>query len=353
VSGARRVYRHSRIAMPWLADTDVGAAYGLARSIVGSRTDAELRRRALEALAELVPADVLTWDRVELATGALEHESTPVGAEPPGAFEAVVGHVGDHPLLAAHATCRRPALRLSEVVEPGVLTRGELYGELLHASGVEYEIAIGIRSGRGEAVVAALGRTEREFSERDRDVLDIARPGLEGALRATRARGRLVCALADDPPPGTAVLLLDRDGEVELSSPEAGRWLAEHFGTAEHPGWLPRPVAEWLALPPRPPLVSVRDGRRLTVCLMPGDPHALLLEETVASFRPDALDRLGLTARESEVLRAASVIEGEAELAWELFLSLHAVRERLARMEAKLGVRTAGDAVALALRESL
>jgi DNA-binding CsgD family transcriptional regulator len=95
------------------------------------------------------------------------------------------------------------------------------------------------------------------------------------------------------------------------------------------------------------------DGRRLTVCLLSGDPDALLLEEAVAGFRPDALDRLGLTARESEVLRAASVIEGEAELAWELFLSLHAVRERPARLEAKLGVRTAGDAVARALRESL
>jgi DNA-binding CsgD family transcriptional regulator len=341
------------VAMPWLADTDVGAAYGFARSIVGARTEAELRGRALAALAELVPADVLTWDRVELATGAVDHQATPVGAEPPGAFEAVVGDAGDHPLLAAHATRRRPALRLSEVVERGALARGELYGDLLHAAGVEYEIAIGMRTGRGEALVAGLGRTEREFSERDRDVLDIARPGLEDALRATQARGRLVRALADDPPPGTAVMLLDRDGEIELSSPDAGRWLAEHFGAADHPGWLPRPVAEWLALPPRPPLVSERDGRRLTVCLLPGDPHALLLEESVVSFRPDAVARLGLTARETEVLRAAAVIEGEAELAWELFLSLHAVRERLAHLEAKLGVRSAGDAVACALRESL
>jgi hypothetical protein len=152
--------------MPWLADTDVGAAYGFARSIVGARTEAELRRRALQALAELVPADVLTWDRIELATGAVDHESTPVGAEPPGAFEAVVENASDHPLLAAYAARRRPALRLSEVVEPGVLNRGELYGDLLHAAGVEYEIAIGVRTGRGEAVVAGLGRTEREFSER-------------------------------------------------------------------------------------------------------------------------------------------------------------------------------------------
>src|SRR6187200_3098046 len=127
--------------MPWLADTDVGAAYGFARSIVGARTESELRRRALRALAGLVPADVLTWDRVELATGAVHHEATPVGAEPSGAFEAVVGHAGDHPLLAAHANRRRPAVRLSDVVERAALSRGDLYGDLLHAAGMEYEIA--------------------------------------------------------------------------------------------------------------------------------------------------------------------------------------------------------------------
>jgi hypothetical protein len=52
------------------------------------------------------------------------------------------------------------------------------------------------------------------------------------------------------------------------------------------------------------------------------------------------------------LLRAATVIEDETELAWELFLSLHAVRERLEHLEAKLGVRTPADAVARALRDS-
>ena len=33
--------------MAWLADTDVGAAYGFARSIVEARTEAELRGRVL------------------------------------------------------------------------------------------------------------------------------------------------------------------------------------------------------------------------------------------------------------------------------------------------------------------
>ena len=66
----------------------------------------------------------------------------------------------------------------------------------------------------------------------------------------------------------------------------------------------------------------------------------------------DALERLGLTPRETEVLRAAAATPDEAEIACELFLSLRAVRERLERLEAKLGVRTAAEAVARARRES-
>jgi DNA-binding CsgD family transcriptional regulator len=338
--------------VPWLADTDVDAAHGFARALGETRTVAELRRQVLRDLAQLVPADVLTWDSVELPSGAVRHEALPAEAEPPGAFAAVVGDATRHPLLSAHVARRRSALRLSEAVDPHRLSHSALYGDLLRRSGVEYAIAIGVRTERREAVVAGLGRAEYEFSERDRDVLDLVRPGLEEALWAAEARGRLVRALAADPPAGTAVVLLDRYGEIEQSSLDAERWLAEHFGAAEHPGWLPGPVAGWLALPPRPALVSVRDGRRLTIHLLPGDPHALLLEEEVASFRPEALRRLGLSARETEVLWAATAMHDEADIAWELFLSLHAVRERLARLEAKLGVHTAAEAIARARRES-
>ncbi len=94
--------------VPWLADTDVSAAYGFARGMVEAPTEAELRRRVLHTLAELVPADVLSWDQVELATGAVGHAAVPAEAEPRGAFDAVVERAADHPLLAAHAARRRP-----------------------------------------------------------------------------------------------------------------------------------------------------------------------------------------------------------------------------------------------------
>src|ERR1700733_1389940 len=296
--------------MAWLDEADLHAAERLPFALDELRTPLEVMRSALEELVRLVPSDLSSWNRIALSTGA---------------------------------------------VEPRLLQRSDLYGELLHRSGVEYGISIAVRAHAGEAVVFALGRHERRFSERDRDVLDVARPGLEHALQLAEARERLLLALASNPPPGTGVVLLDDYGEVQHASPEADRWLAEHFGAAEHPGWLPEPVAAWLALPPPPALESVRDRRRLTIRLLPGEPHALLLEEEVECFRAGALDQLGLTGRGRDGLGAAPSVGAGVEscLADELFLSLHAVRDRLERLEGKLGVRTLSEAIAAARRASL
>jgi hypothetical protein len=163
--------------VPWLADADIGAAHGLARTLGEARAVEQLRRQVLHGLAELVPADVLTWDSIELAGGAVRHEALPAEAEPPGAFAAVVRDATGHPLLCAHAARRRSALRLSEAADPRHLSHSHLYGDLLHRSGIEYAIAIAVRTERRTAVVAGLGRTQYEFSERDRDVLDLVRPG--------------------------------------------------------------------------------------------------------------------------------------------------------------------------------
>jgi hypothetical protein len=288
--------------MAWLDEADLHAAGRFRFALDETQTPLELSRSALEELVRIVPSDLSRWNRLALPSEAVQ----PEGVDRPGARYGI-----------------------SVAVRP--TPRG------------------------GELVLFELGRDERCFSERDRDVLDVARPGLEHVLQVAEARQRLLLALASNPPPGTGVVLLDAYGEVQHSTLEAERWLAEHFGAAEHPGWLPDPVASWLALPPRPPLESVRDGRRLTIRLLPGAPHALLLEEEVDHFRARALEQLGLTGRECEVLEVARAIGAEVEsgLAGELFLSRHAVHERLERLEDKLGVHTLPDAIAAARRASL
>jgi DNA-binding CsgD family transcriptional regulator len=339
--------------MAWLDEADLHATGRLPFALDETQMPLDVRRSALEELVRLVPSDLSSWNLIALASGAIEHEASPGDAEPRRAFEEVAPTAGRHPLLHPHALGPCPAVRLSDAVEPRLLQRTELYGELLHRSGAEYGISIAVRPLPGEAVVFALGRHERQFSERDRDVLDVVRPAVERVLEAAEARQRLLLALTSDPPPGSAVVLLDAYGEIEASSPQADRWLAEHFGSSQHPGWLPEPVASWLALPPRPPLQSTREGRLLTVRLLPGEPHVLLLEEEVGSFRAGALQALGLTGREREVLEAARALGADADVADQLFLSRHAVRERLERLEEKLGVRTLPDAIAAARRASI
>lgn len=227
--------------MVWLDDADLHAARSLRRGLVErSVSPGELRRTVLEELVQLVPVDASSWNRIVLASGVVEHEPIPADSEPRGAFAEVVPVAAAHPLLHAHAVRPRPAVRLSDAVEPRRLHHTQLYGELLHRSEAEYGISISVRPRRGEAVVFALGRRERQFSERDRDVLNLACPAVEDALQAADARERLLGALAYGAPPGTAVVLLDDYGGIAQSSPEAGRWLAEHFGGQSTPAGCPR-----------------------------------------------------------------------------------------------------------------
>ena len=121
-------------AMPWLADSEVGARR-FVRAMAEVSVVSDLCRRAPAGLVELVPADVLAWDRVELASGIVQHAVTPAEAEPPGVFAACVRGAADHPLISTHVAGRRPALRLSETIEPQHLYRSDLYGDLLHPSG--------------------------------------------------------------------------------------------------------------------------------------------------------------------------------------------------------------------------
>src|SRR5437764_14413439 len=96
--GSRGVSSTSR-PMPWLADSEVGAARRFVRRMAGVSVVSELSRRAPAELAELVPADVTTWDRIELATGVVPHAAVQVDAESPGAFAACLGSAAGHPVV--------------------------------------------------------------------------------------------------------------------------------------------------------------------------------------------------------------------------------------------------------------
>ena len=133
----------------------------------------------------------------------------------------------------------------------------------------------------------------RDFTERDRLVLDRLQPHLARLWRQARTRRLLSAALAaverSSANDARGVVLVDRAVRVEFASASARRLLREFF-----PGWrgtrLPGKCEEWLESGAKQALVRERRGRKLIIERSGG---ALLLEEKQLDV---------LTAREREVL---------------------------------------------------
>jgi DNA-binding CsgD family transcriptional regulator len=303
-----------------------------------------LRAGILPALQELVPYDsaaVFTRAAATREQWIIAPEeiipATDPGALDRGAHEhPILRHYADHP----HEQGR--ALKMSDLVSRTELHRLTVYDEFLRPIEAEHQLGIAI-SARGPLIVGfAFNRRRRDFTERDRTLLDLLRPHLAQAYRNLETRERLRQALAALEHGERAVLLVAADGEIALASDCARQWLADYFGADGDR--LPAPLAAWREQQPQTPLVRERTGGRLTVTLVPTDGlDALVLEERRAPRE--------LTPREAEVLAFVADGKTNAEIALALGIRTATVVKHLEHVFAKLGVgtRTAAAAKAFAV----
>ena len=247
--------------------------------------------------------------------------------------------------LDEHPGCLRQqggdfgAVKLSDFLTQRELHRTWLYDAWFAPWSVEHELAVAIPSPLWHTKTFLFDRSGgRDFSERDRLVLDLLQPHLARIWLAARTRRLLSSALAEldrvgehDP---RGVILLGLAGEIEFASPPTERLLREFF-PARSGGQLPAPLTEWLESGDTKPLIRGRGEWRLTVQQADG---ALLLEE-----RNEGIE---LTAREREVLAWVARGKTNAEIAQLLWLAPKTVGKHLENVYAKLGVSTRTAAVA-------
>ncbi len=255
-----------------LGQSDLDELRGFLRSTTGYTDTDALRSALLTGLSDLVPCDLALYREVDLDTGAVTEWFIPPDAEGRADHEAEERRMRTHPVLRAHARGTAAALSLADLIDARALHRSALYDEVLHPLDIEWEIdlPIPVAGGSGKRTVAELSltRIDQGFSERDRDLLDLARPGLVCALDDCHARERARDEHAH-------VLVLDECGDVIHATPGTGPILHEAFGLPDGgPSRLPAAVADWLALPPRPPLRA----RGVELRLLAGPPHVLLVE---------------------------------------------------------------------------
>jgi DNA-binding CsgD family transcriptional regulator len=244
-----------------------------------------------------------------------------------------------HPVCVRHQQGVFNALKLSDFLSPRELHETPLYDLWFRPYGIEHELNVAIPSPHWHTKTFLFDRSgeRRDFTERDRLILDLLQPHLARLWQAARTRRLLNAALAEldraDEHDPRGVILLGAGTETDFASPPAERLLREFFGQQAE-GRLPPALADWLEADGEVPLTRQLDGRRLTVRRSEG---ALLLEE-----RQDGIQ---LTAREREVVSWVARGKTNAEIAQLLWLAPSTVRKHLENIYAKLGVNTRTAAV--------
>lgn len=247
--------------------------------------------------------------------------------------------MGEHPVCRHwRRTGRFVALRLSDVVTRRELHQNRFYDVALRPWGVEHELKVRLASPSWHAKTFMFGRKlGRDFSKRDRLVLDLLTPHFARLWEAARTRRLLAAALAEleraPETDTTGVVLLGPSGGMEFESRPAHRLLRTYFA-AVGGARLPAAVVEWLKSGSRDPLYR-RQGAQSLAVERSGD--TLLLRET---------QQTALTAREREVLAWVARGKTNAQIAELLWLAPSTVRKHLENVYEKLGVTTRTAAAA-------
>jgi DNA-binding CsgD family transcriptional regulator len=318
-----------------------------------------LRRSDLEAVLRLV------HDAGELAT-----DETPFGAETLARFADVIpcdeinvfevdrvrrrnlpldGWQDDRwwEIAHQHPVCHYVeetgdfrALKVSDFLTRAQLHSLEFYDECFRPFGLEDLMVLPLPSPPWHELGFNLARSRRDFSERDRDVLDLLSPHFLHLTRTIALRRRLNAALAalDAVDADQGVVLIDSGGRLDHATPPARSLLAKYFQPAGTS--LPQAVADWLAHG-HGSLVRKRGTHRVVVERLG---QRLLVREEPA----EAAKVATLTPREQQVLQWVAEGKTNAEIARILVVAPATVGKHLEHVYEKLGVRTRTAAAAYA-----
>ena len=267
---------------------------------------------------------------------------------------------GENPVLDHMRRTRdgRP-YRISDFLSREQFRRLPVYRDFYGQIGAEYQVALSLPSRPPVVIGLALTRSEEDFSDREVALLGAARPHLIQAYRNAElaaAREATIAALeAGLEDVGTAVIVVDGYGRVDMATPSGRRLLAGRLGAPSDR--LAADVVEELAArreagtPVTEPLVIEDDERLLSLRVLrgpEGGSETLVIEPDASGLSVPALESLGLTRRQAEALRWIALGRRGPDAARLMGLSPRTVEKHLQAAYAKLGVANSSQAAATA-----
>jgi DNA-binding CsgD family transcriptional regulator len=159
---------------------------------------ASFARLGVERLPQLVASEFTTLSICHLASGRREVFGLPAGAlsaEDRAAFDR---HFHEHPLVRYHAYQGGPSTqRISDSLPLAEFRRSALYNDYYRRIRIDHAMALPIYVRDGLLVSFVLNRTRRDFTDRERALLDLLRPHLAKVYRRMSTVGRLTTREAE------------------------------------------------------------------------------------------------------------------------------------------------------------
>ncbi len=153
-------------------------------------------RLGTEQLARLVASEITTLSVCDLARNTRSVVSSPGSAISAADREAFDRHFSDHPLVRFHAAHPHGgAHRISDSLQRADFRESALYNEYYRRIGIDHVVAVPLFVDRGLLVSFVLNRNGKDFSDRERVLLDLVREPLAALYRHALARQRSFGAL--------------------------------------------------------------------------------------------------------------------------------------------------------------
>lgn len=154
---------------------------------------------ALPGLARLVGCDSLSFTVLGAEPGRVRITRYPDGISPPRSEAAFAAYVHEHPLVNHYReTGDAHPVMISDFLSRQAFQRLGLYAEYFRWIPVEYQIAFGLPVAGPEVIGIALNRAGSDFTEDERDLLNVVRfplvTALQRAWQRLRARDGVAAA---------------------------------------------------------------------------------------------------------------------------------------------------------------
>ena len=300
------------------------------------------------ALPGLIPSDWLSYNDVDLrhpqnTVSIVTDKARPALAPLLLRFTEVVHQ---HPLVVGQMQADDfPVKKISDFLTEDAYHKLELYQDVYRHVGVEYQIAVPVKSTPDRIAAFALSRRQRDYTERDRAVLEMLRPHLVIALNnltlAAEAKIVLEGAVLALNELCSATIIVDRTNRILYHTGPGLQWIG-----ATYPGVLPERISRWLrsgdpAASTESTLKSDAGQIRIRVAPTTSPERLLLVLTREKDWAPLVLPHdLGLTKREFEVADWIRQGKATADIATITGVSPRTIHKHVEHIYEKLGVET-------------